>query len=99
MIGMTLSWLNLDWVRVCMDYKKVNTNTRNDYLPLPFIDQMLERLACHFYHYFLDGYSSYNEISITPGDQEKKLPLVPLTLSPFIKFHSDFLILLPPSKV
>src|SRR5204863_8544601 len=45
--------------------------TRRDHFPLPFIDQMLERLAGHDYYCFLDGYSGYNQIAIAPGDQEK----------------------------
>ena len=32
---------------------------------------MLDRLAGHEYYYFLDGYSSYNQISIAPENQEK----------------------------
>ena len=32
---------------------------------------MLERLASHAYYYFLDSYSSYNQIPIAPEDQEK----------------------------
>ena len=33
--------------RVCIDYKKLNTATRKDHYPLPFIDQMLDRLVGH----------------------------------------------------
>ena len=57
--------------RVCIDYRKLNTATRNDHYPLPFIDQMLDRLARHSHYYFLDGYSGYNHIEIAPEDQEK----------------------------
>ena len=57
--------------RVCIDYKKLNSATRKDHFSLPFIDQMLERIAGHAFYYFLDGYSSYNQIAITPEDQEK----------------------------
>ncbi|CAN6704234.1 unnamed protein product [Malus baccata var. baccata] len=45
--------------RVGIDYRKLNNTTRNDHFPLPFIDQMLERLA------------GYNQIVIAPDDQEK----------------------------
>ena len=57
--------------RVCIDYRKLNTTTRNDHYHLPFIDQMLDRLAGHPYFCLLDGYSGYNQISIAPEDHEK----------------------------
>lgn len=57
--------------RVCMDYHKLNKATRKDHLSLPFIDQMLDRLAGYSYYCFLDGYSGYNQISIALEDQEK----------------------------
>ncbi|CAN6573952.1 unnamed protein product [Malus baccata var. baccata] len=50
---MTTGW------RMCVDYRKPNNSTRKDHFPLPFIDQMLERLA------------GYNQIPIAPEDQEK----------------------------
>nr|GEU43046.1 reverse transcriptase domain-containing protein [Tanacetum cinerariifolium] len=31
--------------RVCIDYRKLNDATRKDHFPLPFMDQMLERIA------------------------------------------------------
>ena len=57
--------------RVCIDYRKLNTATRKDHFPLPFIDQMLDRLVGHPHFCFLDGYYGYNQISIAPEDQEK----------------------------
>ena len=42
--------------RVCIDYRKLNTATRKDHFPLPFIDQMMDRLAGHPHFCFLDGY-------------------------------------------
>ncbi|KAH9752794.1 hypothetical protein KPL71_014847 [Citrus sinensis] len=57
--------------RVCIDYRKLNAATRKDHFPLPFIDQMLERLSGHSHYCFLDGYSGYNQIVIAPEDQEK----------------------------
>ncbi|KAI5326989.1 hypothetical protein L3X38_026385 [Prunus dulcis] len=62
--------LTTGW-RMCVDYRKLNTGTRKDHFPLPFIDQMLERLAGRAFYCFLDGYSGYNQIPITPEDQEK----------------------------
>ncbi|CAL9021132.1 unnamed protein product [Prunus brigantina] len=38
--------------RVCIDYRKLNTSTRKDHFPLPFIDQMLDRLSGHAYYSF-----------------------------------------------
>nr|GEU68855.1 reverse transcriptase domain-containing protein [Tanacetum cinerariifolium] len=57
--------------RVCIDYRKLNDATRKDHFPLPFIDQMLERLAGNEYYCFLDGFSGYFQIPIDPQDQEK----------------------------
>jgi hypothetical protein len=36
-----ISW----WM--CIDYQKLNKATQKDYFPLPFIDEMLDRLANH----------------------------------------------------
>nr|GEV43373.1 reverse transcriptase domain-containing protein [Tanacetum cinerariifolium] len=59
-----------DW-HVCIDYQNLNDTTRKDHFPLPFMDQMLERLAGNEYHCFLDGFSGYFQITIDPQDQEK----------------------------
>ena len=56
---------------MCIDYRKLNTAIRKYHFPLPFIDQMLDRLAGHPHLCFLDGYLGYNQIAIAPEDQEK----------------------------
>ncbi|WCJ18012.1 Transposon Tf2-6 polyprotein [Euphorbia peplus] len=57
--------------RVCIDYRRLNDATRKDHFPLPFIDQMLERLSGFAFYCFLDGYSGYYQIAVNPPDQEK----------------------------
>ncbi|GKD41314.1 reverse transcriptase domain-containing protein [Tanacetum coccineum] len=55
----------------CVPKKGGNEATRKDHFPLPFMDQMLERLAGNEYYCFLDGFSGYFQIPIDPNDQEK----------------------------
>ena len=62
--------LPMKW-RVCIDYRKLNSATKKDHFPLPFIDQILDRLAGSNYFSFLNGYLGYNQIAIHPDDQEK----------------------------
>ncbi|XP_049352076.1 uncharacterized protein LOC125816504 [Solanum verrucosum] len=54
--------------RVCMDYRKLNKWTLKDHFSMPFMDQMLDRLAGKGWYYVLDGYSGYNQISIAHED-------------------------------
>ena len=44
--------------RVCIDYRKLNADTRKDHFPLPFMDQMLERVVRLDFYFFLDVYSN-----------------------------------------
>ena len=62
--------LTTGW-RVCIDYRRLNEVTRKDYFPLPFMDQLLERVSGHPFYYFLDGYSGYFQIKIIVDDQDK----------------------------
>ena len=56
---------------VYIDFQKLNAATKKDHFPLPFINQILDRLESQSYFYFLDGYSGYNQITIHLDDQEK----------------------------
>ena len=58
-------------LKVCVDLKKVNVAMRRDHYPLPYLEHVLERVANKEAYNFLDGYSSYNQITIAPEDQAK----------------------------
>nr|GEZ95341.1 reverse transcriptase domain-containing protein [Tanacetum cinerariifolium]GEZ97303.1 reverse transcriptase domain-containing protein [Tanacetum cinerariifolium] len=53
--------------------KKKVVTTRKDHFPLPFIDQMLERLARNKFFCFIYRFSGYFQIPIEPDDQEKTM--------------------------
>ena len=57
--------------RVCLDYRRLYEVTRKDHFPLPFMDQLLERIFGQPFYCFLDGYSGYFQIEIATEDQEK----------------------------
>ena len=48
-----------------IDFRKLKKATKKDHYPLPFIDQMLERLSKHTHFCFLDCYSSFSQIPVT----------------------------------
>jgi hypothetical protein len=57
--------------RMCIDFQKLNKATQNYLFSLPFIDEMLERLANHSFFCYLDRYSGHHQIPIHPDDQSK----------------------------
>ena len=58
---------------MCIDYRKLNKATRKYHFPLPFIDQVLEKLANVSYFCYLDGLSGFYQIFIQPEDQAKTI--------------------------
>ena len=75
--------------RMCTDFRKLNSATRKDHFPLPFIDQILERLAGHKYFCYLDGYSGFLQIPIHPKDQDKTPLLAHMAHLPTEEYHLD----------
>ena len=69
-------------LRVCIDYRRLNEVTRKDHFPLPFMDQLLERVSGHPFYCFLDGYSGYFQIEIAVDDQDKTTFTCPLVHMP-----------------
>ena len=53
MIKMNLFHKEFTGYRMVIDFRKLNKSTRKDHYPLPFIDQMLERLSKHTHFVFL----------------------------------------------
>jgi len=47
-------------LRICVDYIELNKSTKKYHFPLPFIDQVLDRLARKRLFSFLDGFNGYN---------------------------------------
>ncbi|GJX39720.1 reverse transcriptase domain-containing protein [Tanacetum coccineum] len=80
--------------RVCIDYRKLNEVIQKDHFPLPFMDQMLERLTGNQYYCFLNGFSGYFEIPIDPKDQEKTIFTYPYRT--FAYRHMPFGLCNPP---
>nr|GFB36348.1 reverse transcriptase domain-containing protein [Tanacetum cinerariifolium] len=79
--GLLTGW----WV--CIDYQKLNEATRKDHFPLPFMDQMLERLAENEYYCFLNGFSGYFQIPRDPRDQEKTTFTCPYGMFAYRRMH------------
>nr|GEY64151.1 reverse transcriptase domain-containing protein [Tanacetum cinerariifolium] len=73
--------------RVCIDYRKLNEATRKDHFPLPFMDQMIERLEGNEYYYFLDGFSRYFQIPIDLRDQERTTFTCPCGTFAYCRMH------------
>ena len=57
--------------RLVIDFLKLNKATKKDHYPLPFIDQMLERLSKHTHFCFLDGYFGFSQILVSANDQSE----------------------------
>jgi hypothetical protein len=49
----------------------LNKAMQKYHFPLPFIDQVLDTLSGKKYFSFLDGFNGYNQIHISPEDQDK----------------------------
>ena len=62
-------------IRVCIDFRDLNTACPKDEFPLPITDVMIdvERMS------FMDGFSRYNQIKMYPDDKKHtsfRTPLV-----------------------
>ncbi|XP_021817133.1 uncharacterized protein LOC110759389 [Prunus avium] len=56
--------------RMCQDYTDLNKACPKDSFPLPRINQMVDAIAGHELLSFMDAYSGYNQIFMSPADRE-----------------------------
>lgn len=70
-------------LRVCVDYRKLNSITKRDSFPLPRIDTTLDALYGASWFSTLDLASGYWQVEVKPEDREKTAFIVPSGLYEF----------------
>jgi hypothetical protein len=59
-------------LRICVDYCKLNVQTKKDPFPLPFLDLVIEHEMYQKRSIsFMDAYSHYNQIKMAKEDKDK----------------------------
>ena len=57
--------------KMCVDFRKLNKITIKEHQPLPFMEQIIDRITSNSYYCILDANSGFSQIQIHPEDQEK----------------------------
>ena len=63
--------------RCCVDYRQLNSATRKDAYPLPRIDACLDAIASAQWFSTFDLRSSYHQVKVNPGDNDKTAFICP----------------------
>jgi hypothetical protein len=58
-------------IRLCVDFKNLNRNSKKENYPLPKMEHILHRVTGASRISMIDGFFGYNQISILPEDREK----------------------------
>ena len=72
-------------IRMCVDYRKLNTKVRRDAFPLPRIEESLDALSNAKYFSTLDLTSAYHQIEVAPEDRRKTAFTTPMGLYEYIR--------------
>ena len=57
--------------RICIDYTDLNKACPKDSFPIPRIDQLVDATVGYKLLSFMDAYSGYNQIRMSPDDEDK----------------------------
>ena len=60
-----------DEIIICMDIRKLNNVCVHYPFPTPFTYEVLDNVGSQEAYYFIDGFSGYHQIRITPEDRSK----------------------------
>ena len=58
-------------LRLCVDYRKLNSKTKKDAYNIPRIDTLIDSLRGAKYFASLDLFSGYHQVAMKPDDQER----------------------------
>ena len=58
-------------IRLCVDFRNLNRNSKKDNYPLSKMEHILQRVTGASRMSIIDGFSGYNQISVLPEDREK----------------------------
>jgi hypothetical protein len=58
-------------IRVCVDYRSLNSACVHDPFPTPFTDEMLEQAVGKEYYSFADGFMGYHQVRIDEENKKK----------------------------
>ena len=58
-------------MRCCVDFRNLNKAYPKDELPLPNVDMLIDSVAGYAIFSFMDGFSGYNRIRMSPKDAAK----------------------------
>ena len=72
-------------IRMCVDYRKLNSKVQRDCFPLPRIDESLDTLSGVKYFSTLDLTSAYHQIEVAPEDRRKTAFITPMGLYEYIR--------------
>ena len=58
-------------IRLCVDFRNLNRNSKKDNYPLPNMEHMLQKVTGSSIISMIDGFSSYNRIYVLLEDRER----------------------------